>query len=197
MILLSAFAPFGADEINSSFEVLSAVTSLLDPSSVVLVTLPVSFERCSAVLFEAIERHHPTTVVCFGQAAGRAAITVETTAVNIVGDVADSDGVTRARSPIVLGAPNEFATTLPTELLLVAARGEGVNAQRSNTAGEYVCNFLFYNLQLQLANEKIRSGFVHLPIIEQQCCVHPESAFMELADQVRAVRAMVELVASN
>lgn len=196
MILLSAFEPFGADDFNSSLEVLSAVVSQMERSDVVFVTLPVSFERCTSVLFEAIEFHRPTTVLCFGQAAGRGAITVETTAVNVACDVADNDGAVRFRSAIALDAPDELATTLPVDLLVNTAQAQGVDAQISNSAGEYVCNFLFYTVQLRLEDEEVSSGFIHLPITEKQREAHPDSDYMALDDQVLAVRAMIDALSS-
>lgn len=192
MILLSAFAPFGSDEINSSFEVLNAVTALLDRSTVQLVTLPVSFERCTTVLFEAMEHFQPETVLCFGQAAGRATITIETRAVNSVGDALDSDGMSHAGTPILTDAPMKIATTLPVDLLLNAARSQGVDAQRSHSAGDYVCNYLFYKLQQHESIQQRRSGFIHLPIIEEQLAVHPDSSYVSLSDQILAVRAMID-----
>ncbi len=194
MIVLSAFEPFGVDALNSSYEVLREVVATMDERFVTLVTLPVSFERCAKTLFDAIFSHHPSHVVCFGQAAGRGAITVERTARNVVAAQLDNDGVTPTSTVVRDGAAATLESTLPVDELIEVARASGATAQESHSAGEYVCNALFFTLQHQLASTNVRSGFVHLPIIEEQRALHGDVDFLSREVQVRAVRAMVELL---
>jgi pyroglutamyl-peptidase len=197
VILLSAFEPFGDDDINSSYEVLIDVVEELIDTRIGFITLPVSYERAVTLIHQEIALRQPTYVVCFGQAAGRAAITVETTANNVVGVLRDNDNAVLEEGVVVKGAQTTLASTLPVAALIAAARNVGVDAQESHSAGEYVCNYLFYSLQHHLSNSPVASGFVHLPIIESQLEVHREIAHVTQADQVRAVSAMVRTLLAS
>jgi pyroglutamyl-peptidase len=192
VILLSAFEAFGDDSTNSSADVVTSVVRDLASDLVSLVILPVSYQRSVTSLLESINSVQPSVVVCFGQAAGRERITVETQALNARGSAPDNDGDASDDSVIVAGGPASYPTTLPVARLLGAALSTGVGAETSLSAGDFVCNYLFYRLQASTLSAERHCGFVHLPITESQLDVHPDSAFMTLNNQRRAVRAMIE-----
>jgi pyroglutamyl-peptidase len=56
-----------------------------------------------------------------------------------------------------------------------------------------VCNHVFYGLQHRLAGTGVRSGFVHVPLLDTQAAAHPGLPTLPLADLVRGVRIALEV----
>jgi pyroglutamyl-peptidase len=125
------------------------------------------------VLRDLLHRHHPALVVCCGQAAGRAALSMERIAINVNdAHIADNAGAQPVDTPVIAGGPAAYFTTLPIKAMLVELLSEGIDAEVSQTAGTFVCNHVFYGLMHELATRhdlrRTRGGFIHLPFLPSQ-----------------------------
>ena len=77
-ILVSGFEPFGGSAINPSEQVLAALVEN-PPVGVDLIPLylPVDTRRAPQMLLDAVRKHDPDAVVCLGEAARLAVVSVE------------------------------------------------------------------------------------------------------------------------
>jgi pyroglutamyl-peptidase len=110
-------------------------------------------------------------VICVGQAAGRADVTVERVAVNIDDSrIPDNEGKNPVDLPIVPDGPVAYWSTLPIKTIVQALGSSGVPASVSNSAGTFVCNHIFYGLMHALAQSagETKGGFIHLPLLPEQ-----------------------------
>jgi pyroglutamyl-peptidase len=142
-----------------------------------------------------IAEHNPDVVICFGQAEGRTQITPEKIAINLDdARLADNDGVLRSDEKILDNGPDAYFTTLPVKEFAAAITAKGVPASVSLSAGAFLCNHVFYVAQNELAGTKVRSGFVHVPLMDSQAPEFPGMPTMPLEQMVTAVRAMLEVL---
>jgi pyroglutamyl-peptidase len=72
------------------------------------------------------------------------------------------------------------------------ADNEGVAISLS--AGAFLCNHVFYVAQNKFAGTNVRSGFVHVPLMDSQAPEFPGLPTMPLDQMVIAVRAMLEVL---
>ena len=56
-----------------------------------------------------------------------------------------------------------YFSTLPIRELEAALKKENIPARISNSAGTYVCNYVFYQLMKMNLNTKRKCGFIHVP----------------------------------
>ena len=194
-ILLTGFEPFGGDPINPSALVCRALHGQrLAHATVHAVELPCVFGRALQVLDEALAAHSPVLVLALGLAAGRGEISVERVAINIDdARIPDNAGVQPVDVPVVAGGPAAWFSTLPVKAIVAALRQTGLPAGVSQSAGTFVCNHVFYGLQHRLARTGVRSGFVHVPLLDTQVAAHPGLPALPLADLVRGVRIALEV----
>ena len=195
-LLLAAFGPFGGETTNPALEAVRLVPDRVAGAEVVRLELPVSFARAGEVLMSAVRAERPDVALCVGQAAGRACVSVEQVAINLIeARAADEDGVRPQGVPIVEDGPAAFFATVPVGAMAEAARAAGVPAQVSYTAGTYVCNAVMYQLLWGLERELpgARGGFVHVPYAPAQVVGKPAGTpSMALADEARALVAAAE-----
>jgi pyroglutamyl-peptidase len=170
-ILVTGFEPFGGEVVNPSTLVAQALHGrTIDGVPVFGAVLPCVFGAAIDVLREALDRHRPRLVLALGQAAGRAAFSLERVAINVDdARIPDNAGAQPVDRPVVSGAPAARFTTLPVKAMVAALREAGHPAELSNSAGTFVCNHVFYGLQHALrAHRSARSGFMHLPLLPEQ-----------------------------
>jgi pyroglutamyl-peptidase len=105
--------------------------------------------------------------------------------------IADNSGHVRIDQPIHPDGPLAFETSLPIKELVAAIRSEGIPATVSLTAGTFVCNHIFYELQRALADTSIQSGFVHVPLMTEMSEDFPNLFTMEIDKMVLAAKAMI------
>ena len=74
-----------------------------------------------------------------------------------------------------------------------AIREAGVPSSVSNTAGTYVCNHIFYQVQYMRDKEfpNIKAGFMHIPFLPEQVVNRPGTASMSLKDIVKGITAAI------
>ena len=191
-VLLTGFEPFGNATSNPSGEIVKQISG----DNIVTAILPVAYTQSAERLLSLIEQHNPDVVICLGQAEGRTAITPERVAINLDdARLADNEGVLRNDVKILEDGPDAYFSTLPVNELVAAIKAQGIPAAVSLSAGAFLCNHVFYVAQNKSAGSSIRSGFVHVPLMDSQAAEFPGLPTMPLDQMVRAVRAMIEVVA--
>ena len=198
-ILLTGFEPFAGDALNPSALVCRALQGQrVAHATVQSVELPCVFHHALRALDEALAGTAPVLVVALGLAAGRAEISVERVAINVDdARIPDNAGAQPVDTPVVAGGPAAWFSTLPVKAIVAALRASGLPAAVSQTAGTFVCNHVFYGLQHRLAGTGVRSGFVHLPLIDTQAAAHPGQPTLPLEELVRGVRLALEVALTH
>ncbi len=171
-VLLTGFEPFGNSPINPSQNLINVVSDR-DFKGVELfkLILPVDKDRAPNLLINIIKEVTPDTVLCFGLALGRAKISLERIAVNLMDfRIADNAGVKVSDRHIVEGGPAAYFSNLPVRSLLEALQAGGIPAQLSLSAGAYLCNQIFYSMMHYISTNEldIKAGFIHLPALPEQ-----------------------------
>jgi len=159
--------------------------------------LPVSYERAPDELRAAVRAAEPDAVVCFGQADGRAGISVERFALNLDDPAnVDNDGTSSA-APVDGEGPAAYRSTLPVDEIVAALRAAGIPAAASRDAGGFLCNHVFYALMrlLKLERPEATGGFVHVPLLPEQA-LETAVASMPLDVLVQAAAIVVEVVSA-
>ena len=190
-VLLTGFEPFGKSTLNPSAEIVKRING----ENIVTAILPVAYTKSANQLLALIAEHNPDVVICLGQAEGRKEITPERVAINLDdARLADNDGVLRNDLKIVEEGPDAYFSTLPVKELVEAIKAQGIPAAVSLSAGAFLCNHVFYVAQNKLADTNVRSGFVHVPLMDEQAGEFPGLPTMPLDQMVTAVRAMLEVL---
>lgn len=195
-ILITGFEPFGGDTVNPSWEVAQALHGRVVGAGVVRACrLPVSFRDAPERLARALAEGRPELVIALGLASGRSEISIERVAVNLIdARIPDNTGERPQDQPVVTGAPDAYFTTLPIKAMRDGLRAAGHPAGLSLTAGAFVCNQVFFELQHRLAGQGARSGFIHLPALPEQAARQPSGlASMGLAAQVDAITLAIAI----
>lgn len=201
-ILLTAFDPFGGEPVNPAWE---AVERVRAPEGTELVRLqvPTVFGASGDLVCAAMERERPDLVLCVGQAAGRAALTPERVAINLMdASIPDNAGAQPAEEPILPGGPAAYFSNLPVKALAEAIRAAGVPAAVSNSAGTFVCNQLLYRVMDTVRKKypTVRGGFIHVPCLPEQAeRLGKEKTIPSLAleEIVRGLEAALRFLAAN
>ena len=190
-MLLTGFEPFGTATSNPSGEIVKQISG----DNIVTAILPVAYTQSGERLFALIAEHNPDVVICLGQAEGRTQITPEKVAINLDdARLADNEGVLRNDVKILEGGPDAYFSTLPIKEIVEAIKAKGVPAAVSLSAGAFLCNHVFYVAQSKFAGTHVRSGFVHVPLMDSQAPEFPGLPTMPLDQMVVAVRAMLEVL---
>lgn len=198
-VLLTAFDPFGGETVNPSQEAVRRLLAGPAPDGVELrsVVLPVVFGEAVRGLEAAVAEHEPDLVLCLGEAGGRSAVTPERFAVNLNdAPMPDNAGQQPVDQPVVPDGPVAYATSLPVGAIVDALHEAGIPASKSSTAGNYVCNNVFYGLMHLIATRRpeLRGGFVHVPYqTEQVLTKHDTPSSLPLETIAQAVRICVEV----
>ena len=193
-LLLTAFDPFGGESVNPAQKAVSLVGEV-SGIEIVKLTVPTVFGEASRIAVETIRSERPDAVLCIGQAGGRAAVTPERVAINLMdARIPDNAENQPTDEPVVLGAPDAYFSTIPVKRIVEAVRSAGIPAEVSNTAGTFVCNALMYSVLHTLKTEfpNTMGGFMHVPFIPEQAANKPiGTPSMSLNDIVSAIEAAV------
>ena len=192
-VLLTGFEPFNNARLNPSEQLVIRLKADDVPGAdIVTAVLPVEYSQSTSTLIRLVTEHNPDVVICFGQAEGRTSITPERFAVNLNdASLADNAGQIRVDKLIQPGAPLALESTLPVKDLVLALRAEGIPASLSLSAGAFVCNHIFYELQNAFKDTGIESGFVHVPLMNEQQEDFPDIFTMNVETMVLAAKTMV------
>lgn len=190
-VLLTGFEPFGKASSNPSGEIVKQIAG----DNIVTAILPVAYAQSAERLLALIAEHNPDVVISLGQAEGRTQITPERVAINLDdARLADNEGVMRNDVKILEDGPDAYFSTLPIKEIVEAIQTKGIPAAVSLSAGAFLCNHVFYIAQNKFAGTSVRSGFVHVPLMDSQASEFPGLPTMPLDQMVTAVRAMLEVV---
>lgn len=165
-ILVTGFEPFGGDRVNPSQQIARALDGRVFGRHVVAgATLPCAFADSRTELIRLLRAHQPVLVVCLGLAGGRAAITPERVAINVIdARMPDNRGAQPIDVPVIRSGPAAYWSRLPIKAIVAALEQRGIPGAVSATAGTYVCNHIFYVLMHALRWQRsVRGGFIHLP----------------------------------
>jgi len=190
-ILLTGFEPFHKSILNPSEEIIKRVSH---HSLVAKEVLPVTFGEASLRLISLIDQHKPTVVIALGQAEGRKEITPERIAINLDdARIPDNAGNSPKERAIVAGGPDAYFTTLPIKNLVEKLNENGIPASISLSAGTFVCNHIFYAMQHHCAGKAIKSGFIHLPLMNEQSSEFPGLPTMQIEEMIRGIELVLDL----
>lgn len=198
-VLLTAFDPFGGEEINPAFEAVKLLPDTIAGAEVVKLEVPTVFRKALDVLHVVLEEEKPDIAIAVGQAGGRFAITVERVAINVDdARIMDNEKNQPVDETIYAEGDSAYFATLPIKAMVAAIREGGLPASVSNSAGTFVCNHLMYGL-LYWAEKNapdMMGGFIHVPYLPEQVVDKRNQPSMSLADIARglelAVAAAVE-----
>jgi pyroglutamyl-peptidase len=190
-VLLTGFEPFGTATSNPSGEIVKQISG----DNIVTAFLPVAYTQSADRLVNLIAQHKPDVVICLGQAEGRTAITPEKVAINLDdAPLGDNEGVVRSDVKILEGGPDAYFSTLPIKTMVDAVKAQGIPASVSLSAGAFLCNHVFYIAQNKFAGTNIRSGFVHVPLMDSQAPEFPGLPTMPLDQMVTAIKTILKVV---
>ena len=196
-VLITAFEPFGGEQLNPSWEAVSHLHEhMLCGAKIVAKQLPCAFGASLDALYAAIEEVQPEIVIAVGQAGGRTDVTIERVGINVDdARIPDNAGNQPIDEPIVKDGPAAYFSTLPIKAIVEGIREAGIPASVSQTAGTYVCNHVMYGLMHYLAQHKnaIRGGFIHIPWLPEQAVKHPGAASMPAQTVILALEMAVSI----
>lgn len=175
-ILITAFEPFQQETVNATMEALALLPDNVCGSTLIKRTIPVVFGKAVEAVTALVDDLRPDAVICLGQASGRADVTPERVAINVMdARIPDNAGEQPADAPIRADGPAAYFSTLPVKAMVQAMKEAGVPASLSNTAGTFVCNDLMYGLLDHLARtgRNIPAGFIHIPATPAQAVERP------------------------
>ena len=122
--------------------------------------LPVRFAAVEGAVMAALDELRPDVVLHLGLAGRRAALSVETRALNRLGTLRpDAGRAFAASSAIAPGAPFQRVASWPAQRIRAAMDRKAVT-RLSIDAGDYVCNQTLY---LTLSRVTGPVGFIHVP----------------------------------
>jgi pyroglutamyl-peptidase len=192
-VLVTGFEPFHKSSSNPSQVIVEKLREEKIPNLYCEV-LPVEFGKSAEVLIKIIEEVKPDVVISLGQAEGRNAITPERVAINLDdARIADNAGKTPHEEPISKSGPNAYFSTLPIRAITEEIKAAGIPSTMSLSAGTFVCNHLFYQIQHHCREKKVRSGFIHVPLMESQSEEFPGMPTMPLSQMVEAIKIAIEV----
>lgn len=199
-ILITGFEPFGGEVINPAWEVARSLHGqIIAGASVQARCLPCTFAGAPRALADALAMIRPGLVIALGQASGRSEISIERVAVNLIdARIADNAGSRPQDVPVRADAPAAYFSTLPVKAMRNGLRAAGHPAGLSLSAGAFVCNQVFFELQHQLAGRELRSGFIHLPALPEQAArALPSVPSMGLSAQIDAIKLAVAIALAD
>jgi pyroglutamyl-peptidase len=199
-VLLTGFEPFDGDSVNPSGEVAKRLDGQALGGCVVRsVVLPVQHEAAGAVVAPLLRAPGLAAVVHLGLAGGRARVSLERVAVNVMDYTRpDAHGHVLCDVACVPDGPPAYFSTLPLREMLAALTAEGIPAMISNTAGTFLCNYISYTTLHALKGRAlaIPTGFIHLPFLPSMVTAHDrEEPSMDVATMTRAVEIVLSRLA--
>jgi len=193
-VLLTGFAPFAGEALNPSWEAVRALDGRrIAGHRLVAVELPTAFGASLPALRRALRTVRPCLAIAFGLAGGRAGISLERVAINVIdARIPDNAGAQPIDAPVLRSGPAAYFSTLPIKAMRAALQRADIPAGISQTAGTYVCNQVFYGLMHAARRRRLPAGFVHVPWLPEQASRHAAPG-MPLAQLQQAIGIMVRV----
>ncbi|QOR34073.1 pyroglutamyl-peptidase I [Clostridium sp. 'deep sea'] len=198
-ILLTGYEPFGGESINPSWEAVKQFKGrIVNGAEIAVEEMPVVWNEIDEAYLKAINKHQPDVMICVGQAGGRNAIAIERVAVNRANGK-DNKDVEKNEAVVKEDGADAYLSTLPISEMSKAVCEAGIPCYISNTAGLYLCNYIFYSVRhyAEKNNVDLKSVFIHIPYIPEQIAVKARPAkfpSMDLGLVVKALEQMLEVI---
>jgi pyroglutamyl-peptidase len=208
-ILATGFDVFpGAPENPTAWAIGELQREGWQPKGARLVTsvLPVRYDAWDTAAKPLLAREKPSAVVAFGLSAKTTGFTLESTARNVVGiDRPDFFGAKSTSDKVVPSGPQVYPSSLPFVEIVRALRAADLPMVRSDDAGDYLCNMLFYNLMHGSQALGLRhAGFIHAPYLTTQIerltkAGHnlPHGASLSEPDFMKGVKLILQVCADR
>lgn len=172
-VLISGFQIFGTHSLNPTSLLVEALqqNKVQIPKNITVegLILPVTFDTSFDELNHRIKQFGPDIVLSFGLAGRRDSIELERVAINCMDAyIPDNEGEQPRDEEIDPHGDKAYFSTLPLRDLEAALKKEKIPARISNSAGTYVCNYVFYQMMKSQLGSKVKCGFIHVPSIPEQ-----------------------------
>lgn len=189
VVLLTGFGPFHSYEVNPSELIVQNLSGeIINDAVLVGIILPVDFEKSVEEIIQAIQHYEPVLIFSLGLSAASTSIEVETFGINLKRSPLNEEGFFFPRR-INLSGPFLQRSTFNTRDIVFSIRDEGIAVKQSFFAGMYICNTVLYQTigYIKTHNLNIKSGFIHVPLLDTQ---HPEGMPLEFMSQ--AIRIAIQ-----
>ncbi|MBQ9048790.1 MAG: pyroglutamyl-peptidase I [Solobacterium sp.] len=199
-VLVTGFDPFGGESVNPACEAVMRLPDRIGTAEIIRLEVPTVCRKSIDVIEQAIITHMPDVVISVGQAGGKPDITVERVGINVTDcRIPDNEGNQPVDEPIYPDGPDAYFSSLPVKAMVEAIKAAGVPASLSNSAGTFICNHVLYGVRY-LCERKypgVKSGFIHIPYMTEQCVNKRGTPCMSLDDIVKGLSAAVACAAEN
>lgn len=199
-ILVSGFEPFHHESMNPSMEVVKQLKNQIAGADIIKCILPVVYYESLAILKNKIKEEDPDVIISIGQAGGRTCISLEKVAINLnEARIADNANQQPHDESIVEQGNVAYFSNLPLNAILDTLKAHQIPVEISYSAGTYVCNHVFYGVRTFIDQEypKKKSGFIHIPFIEEQVIDKGNVASMNLMRIVEGIELAIETIVKN
>ena len=201
-ILITGFEPFGGEIVNASWEAARQLEGWRQHDTAAVARLmPCAYDASVKTFIGAIETLRPEAILMTGQAARRAAVSVERFARNLDdANAPDNAGALRRAVRIAEGGPERLETRASVQAIARAIRAAGIPARVSTDAGGFVCNHLYFGALRYLGglDRPVPAIFLHLPATPEQTPAGASAKRLTPANGADALRAaasaMVDLL---
>ncbi|MFC3077902.1 hypothetical protein ACFODL_07370 [Phenylobacterium terrae] len=148
------------------------------------LTVPVAWRGSAEAILDRLAAAPADAVLVVGVAVSAASFHVERLGRNrAAAEKRDDLGELWGAELIAADGADEIRTVAPTRSMVAAIEREGLAAELSDDAGDYLCNFTYYRLLAAEAAPTV--AFLHVPQVRE----YVEGAAFGLADVARAVQA--------
>lgn len=206
-VLLTGFEGYGAHGVNPTEQLVRLLKGRTDGGVCFAgAVLPVSYGELSRRITSLLEDHRPDIAILLGLWPGEPCIRVERFALNLNAfEIPDNVGALE-HGAIRPGAALAHTSGLPVENIVKDLLAAGIPARASSSAGNFLCNALFFSAQEAIAERALptRAGFVHVPYLPEQVAqvmqseerleIHQRAdlASMALETQITALKVIAE-----
>jgi pyroglutamyl-peptidase len=167
-VLITGFDAFGGLSFNPSEELIKKLirSRPLDSfEEIEALVLPTQYVEASRAILFKIEHWSPDYVIMFGLANDADSIRLERFALNIADvESADNAGDLKVAETIIGDGPTAYQTDVPLERIKSVLWKQGIDAEVSNHAGAYVCNYVYYQVLHNIRRRPTKALFVHVPL---------------------------------
>eukprot|EP01135_Chromosphaera_perkinsii_P001727 Nk52_evm104s208 gene=Nk52_evmTU104s208 len=183
------------------------------------VLVPVVFSQMVDIVRAKIREVDPDIVIMMGEYPGRAMVTMERVALNLIDatryGLADNTGVAPVNEEVVPGGPLALPASLPIRAMTLAMRKHHVPADISEAPGTFGCNLLFYGIMHALQDEEQRhqegdvmgktrnrrrqAGWIHLPSLPATAALDENLGMpsMDFLTQLQGIKAALRCAAAS
>lgn len=157
-LFITGFKPFLDFKENPSMDLVNS----LKAEGYIGKVFRVSYQDIHSYFSKDLKDKNFKYILSFGLANDREVISLEKFAYNETNQsTVDSDGIIPINRKITDDSKDILSTSLDVDDLVKILKKAGFKAEASTNPGRYVCNYIYYNSLLAMANNAL---FVHLPM---------------------------------